>query len=72
MSGTSPDILKIDAEGFDPAVLQGAKATLGGGHTAVLLFEYNPEYELGIVIMTMSLSLSCHNDIVITPASRRI
>lgn len=35
------DILKIDTEGFDPAVLQGARGLLAAKGAAVVYFEYN-------------------------------
>jgi len=42
-----PDLLKIDAEGFDPAVLAGAEETLSSGETPLVLFEYNPDLKSG-------------------------
>jgi len=41
-SGNTIDILKIDAEGHDPAVLMGAEQVLLSGKTPVVTFEYNP------------------------------
>ena len=35
------DILKIDTEGFDPAVIQGAMKVLREGRVSVLYFEYH-------------------------------
>ena len=35
------DVLKIDAEGFDPLVLKGAERILGDHRVRLLLFEYN-------------------------------
>merc|ERR1712039_398959 len=35
------DILKIDAEGYDPAVLKGAEQVLQAGKAAVVTFEHN-------------------------------
>lgn len=46
--GRAPDILKIDAEGYDPAVLKGAATTLRSGQTPVVLFEYNRGLTAGL------------------------
>lgn len=46
-NGVWPDLLKIDAEGFDPAVLAGAEETLNYGHTPLVLFEFNPALKSG-------------------------
>lgn len=46
--GRYPDILKIDAEGFDPAVLQGSHATLKSGQTPIVFFEFNPGLKYGL------------------------
>jgi hypothetical protein len=35
------DMLFVDAEGYDPAVLRGARGMLEGGRVAVLAFEVN-------------------------------
>ena len=35
------DLLFVDAEGYDPAVLRGARGMLEGGRVAVLAFEVN-------------------------------
>ena len=35
------DILKIDTEGFDPAVIKGAWKSLSLGHVSILYFEYH-------------------------------
>lgn len=46
-TGVRPDLLKIDAEGFDPAVLAGSEETLNSGETPLVLFEFNPELKSG-------------------------
>ncbi len=40
--GLSPDIIKIDTEGFDYEVLLGAQATISSGRPFVMI-EYNPK-----------------------------
>jgi FkbM family methyltransferase len=41
--GARPSLLKIDVEGYETAVLRGAKQLLAGPHRPVVLFEYYPE-----------------------------
>jgi FkbM family methyltransferase len=41
-------ILKIDAEGFEPQVLAGAKSLLQAGRVAIIVWEYGPAFADGL------------------------
>lgn len=43
-TGRRPDIVKVDAEGAEPAVLRGAQALLGDGKPLVLVLEFIPAF----------------------------
>jgi FkbM family methyltransferase len=49
------DILKIDAEGYDPAVLLGSENLLRSGKMPVVTFEYNPLDRVGGLWQTTKL-----------------
>lgn len=55
--GSSITLLKVDVEGFEPAVFRGAKNILSAGYVPDIVFEYSP----GVFERAANFQQACRN-----------
>ena len=55
------DMLKVDCEGFDLAVLRGAERLLGAGRIGLIQFEYNEPWRSAGATLSAGLALLAHH-----------